>query len=196
VLLAQSEPAKALSLLDRLQALARSQDRNASLIQILAIRALALEASGDRSGAFDCLVEALRLARPERWIRVFADKGAPMAALLQSLARARTSDRQAAIPRTERDYLNRVIRAFRLPSRRAGSAAVAGTQEPLIEPLTPRELEILRSLAAGRRNREIAAELVVTLDTVKRHVSHIFDKLSASTRTQAVARARELGLIP
>jgi LuxR family maltose regulon positive regulatory protein len=196
VLLARSEPAKALSLLERLEALARSQDRNASLIQILAIRALALEASGDRAGAFDSLLEALTLARPERWIRVFADEGAPMAALLQSLARARTRDRRAAIPRTERDHLNRVIRAFRLPSRRAGAAAVAGTPEPLIEPLTPRELEILGSLAAGRRNREIAAELVVTLDTVKRHVSHIFDKLGASTRTEAVARARELGLIP
>jgi LuxR family maltose regulon positive regulatory protein len=74
--------------------------------------------------------------------------------------------------------------------------AAAGTPAPLIDPLTPRELEILGLLAAGRRNREIAAELVVTLDTVKRHVSHIFDKLGASTRTEAVARARELDLIP
>lgn len=66
----------------------------------------------------------------------------------------------------------------------------------LIEPLTPRELEVLGFIAAGWRNRQIADELVVTLDTVKRHVSHIFDKLGTANRTEAVARARELRLIP
>jgi LuxR family maltose regulon positive regulatory protein len=196
VLLARSEPAKALPLLERLETLARSQARKASLIQILAIRALALEASGNRAGAFDHLIEALTLAMPERYIRVFADEGAPMGALLQGLARARTRNRRAAIPRTDRDHLdhlNRVIRAFRVPSQRAGAAARTPTL--LIESLTPRELEILGSLAAGRRNREIADELVVTLDTVKRHVSHILDKLGAANRTEAVARARDLGII-
>jgi LuxR family transcriptional regulator, maltose regulon positive regulatory protein len=66
----------------------------------------------------------------------------------------------------------------------------------LVEPLTARELEVLRLLAAGRRNQEIAAELVVTLETVKKHLSHLFDKLGVANRTQAVARARELGLLP
>jgi LuxR family maltose regulon positive regulatory protein len=65
----------------------------------------------------------------------------------------------------------------------------------LVEPLTDRELEVLRLLAAGSRNREIADQLVVTLDTVKKHLSHIFDKLGATNRTQALAHARQLGLI-
>jgi LuxR family maltose regulon positive regulatory protein len=65
----------------------------------------------------------------------------------------------------------------------------------LIEPLTDRELEVLRLLAAGRRNRDIAQELVVTLETVKKHTSHIFDKLGAANRTEAAAHARRLGLI-
>ena len=75
---------------------------------------------------------------------------------------------------------------------RPGGAIVPG----LIEPLSPRELEVLRLLATGRPNRAIAEELVVTLDTVKRHVSHLFNKLGVTNRTQAVARARELGLLP
>ena len=66
----------------------------------------------------------------------------------------------------------------------------------MVELLTDRELEVLRLLAAGRRNRDIAQELVATAETVKKHVSHIFDKLGATNRTQAVARARELGLLP
>ena len=66
----------------------------------------------------------------------------------------------------------------------------------LIEPLSSRELEVLRLLAAGRRNQEIAEELVVALSTVKKHVTHILDKLGAANRTQATARARELGLLP
>jgi ATP/maltotriose-dependent transcriptional regulator MalT len=195
VLLAGAEPERALALLRHLDELARSQGREASLIQILSVRSLALEALGDRPGAFACLSDALALARPERQIRVFADEGPPMAALLRRLVRAGARDRPAGIPRTKRDHPNRVIRAFRLPSARAGTPGAAGTPVPLIEPLTPRELEILGSVAAGRRNREIADELVVTLDTVKKHLSHIFDKLGASTRTEAVARARELDLI-
>jgi LuxR family maltose regulon positive regulatory protein len=66
----------------------------------------------------------------------------------------------------------------------------------LVEPLTSRELEVLRLLAAGRPNQEIAEELVVALSTVKKHVTHILDKLGAANRTQATARARELGLLP
>jgi LuxR family transcriptional regulator, maltose regulon positive regulatory protein len=66
----------------------------------------------------------------------------------------------------------------------------------LVEPLSPRELEVLRLLATGATNRAVAKELVVTVDTVKRHVSHLFGKLEVANRTQAVARARELGLLP
>ena len=78
-----------------------------------------------------------------------------------------------------------------MPDRARGSSALPG----LAEALTARELEVLGMLAAGKSNQAIASELVVTLDTVKKHVSHVMDKLGAANRTEAVARARELGLI-
>jgi LuxR family maltose regulon positive regulatory protein len=90
------------------------------------------------------------------------------------------------------EHLNRVVQAF-APAGPGGMTAAAGSG--LIEPLTARELEVLSLIAAGRRNQEIANELVVTLETVKKHTSHIFDKLGAANRTQAVAHARRLGLI-
>ena len=78
------------------------------------------------------------------------------------------------------------------PSRRAAAGAPPG----LPEPLTDRETEVLRLIAAGKSNQRIARELVVTLDTVKKHVSHVLGKLGATNRTEAAARARQLGLIP
>jgi LuxR family maltose regulon positive regulatory protein len=86
-----------------------------------------------------------------------------------------------------------MLRAFGL--RRAKHPEVAPSLGGLTEALTDRELEVLRFLAEGRRNREIADQLVVTVETVKKHVSHIFDKLGATSRTEAVARARDLGLV-
>jgi LuxR family maltose regulon positive regulatory protein len=193
VLLARSEPARALGLLDRLDALAEFQGRAGSVIEIRALRALALQAAGDHEGALTAVAEALSLARPERYVRVFADEGPRMAALLKSLIGARRWGRAAAASGTAQEHLNRVVQAF-APAGPPATAAPAGSG--LIEPLTARELEVLSFIAAGRRNREIANELVVTIETVKKHTSHIFDKLGAANRTQAVARARELGLIP
>jgi LuxR family maltose regulon positive regulatory protein len=139
------------------------------------------------------LAEALSLARPEGYVRVFADEGPAMAALLRSLLGARQRGRVKQVSGAARDHVNRVNRAFAARVElEAGSAAATGG---LIEPLTDRELEVLRLVAAGKRNREIAQELVVTLETVKKHVSNIFGKLGATSRTNAVTQARELGLI-
>jgi ATP/maltotriose-dependent transcriptional regulator MalT len=121
-----------------------------------------------------------------------------MAALLRQLLADRRQDRPAAADAVPRDYLARLVEAFEqagLPVRppvRRGGVVVAG----LVEPLTERELEVLRLLATGAPNRAIAKQLVVTLDTVKRHLSNLFSKLEVANRTQAVARARELGLLP
>ncbi|HZC99322.1 MAG TPA: LuxR C-terminal-related transcriptional regulator [Actinomycetes bacterium] len=194
VLLARSDPARALGLLERLDVLAESQGRGQSLIQVRAVRSLALQSAGDHQGALTALAEALSLARPEGYIRVFADEGPPMAALLQSLIRARRPGRAAVASRAAREYVNRVVQAFQPPVGRAERAAAAATG--LIEPLTRREFEVLGFIAAGRPNQEIADQLVVTLETVKKHTSHIFDKLGAANRTEAVVRARELRLIP
>ena len=193
LLLTRNEPARAINLLDRLQALAESQGRRQSLIEMLALRSLALHSSGEHEDSLATLAASLSEARSERYVRVFADEGAPMAALVQRLVRRRQGVRSAAVSRHAREHLLRVARAFRTQGGREDEA-VSPTQG-VVEPLTARELEVLGLLAAGRPNRDIADELVVTLDTVKRHVSHIFDKLGASKRTEAVARAREFHLI-
>jgi LuxR family maltose regulon positive regulatory protein len=192
VLLAQSEPGRALRLLERLGALAEAQGRRESVIEIQALRALALQAAGDHQGALGSLGTALSFACPEGYIRVFADEGPPMAALLRSFIGARRRGRLEAGSGAAREHLSRVIKAFG-PADEAKKRD-AGTIAPS-EALTARELEVLSFIATGRRNREIADELVVTLETVKKHISHIFDKLDASNRTEAVIRARELGLI-
>ena len=189
VLLAQDRPGQALALLDRLHAAAAAQGRTGSLIETGALRALALAATGDEAGAVTALAGALLLACPQGHVRVFADEGPPMAALLGRLIAAqRTGCRAAA--EVPLGYLARLQRAFG-PGRPARDPVPSG----IVDPLTSRELEVLEMLAAGRSNQAIARELVVTLDTVKKHVGHVLGKLGAANRTEAVARARELNLL-
>ena len=195
VLLAQARPGPALALLDRLHAAAAAQDRVGSLIEIGALRALALAARGEADRAVDVLAEALTLACPQGDVRVFADEGPPMAALLARLIAAQRSGGAAAeIPLGCLARLQRALGAQDIApgAGRDGVTAVPG----LVEQLTSRELEVLEMLAAGRSNQAIASQLVVTLDTVKKHVSHVLGKLGAANRTEAVSRARELSLIP
>jgi ATP/maltotriose-dependent transcriptional regulator MalT len=194
VLLAKNDPGAALTLLQRLLGAAASQGRAGSIIEIQALRALGLAACGNHSGALGALTEALTLARRHGYTRVFADEGAPMRALLAQLPTARPGQPPAA-RRIAPRYLAALLRACgptdAVPRRRAAAAPPG-----LAEPLTDRELEVLRLLAAGCSNQRIAHDLVVALDTVKKHVTHVLGKLGAANRTEAVARARELGLIP
>jgi LuxR family transcriptional regulator, maltose regulon positive regulatory protein len=187
VLLRQGRSVEALQLLDRLHVNAVEHSRGGSIIEIQALRAIAL-ADRDDDGAVAALTEALSLARPEGYVRVFADEGRPMAALLGQLIAA--GARSTAVPA---DYLGRLMRAF-IPGV---PGAVPPTEDVrgLVTRLSVRELEVLRLLAAGRANREIAGELFVSPHTVKKHVTHILDKLGAANRTSAVARARDLGLL-
>jgi len=193
VLLAQQAPQPALELLGRLHDLAAAQQRTGSLIEIQALQALALAGSGDERGALTVLAKALTLAAPEGYLRVFVDDGAPMATLLGRLIGA--GPRGALARKVPPDYLRRLTDAFRqagvASSRPGGRGAVPG----LVEPLSERELEVLGLLAVGRSNQQIAEELVVALDTAKKHVSRILDKMGVANRTQAVARARELELL-
>jgi LuxR family transcriptional regulator, maltose regulon positive regulatory protein len=195
VLLAQDRPGPALTLLQRLLATAASQGRTGSIIEIQALRALALAASGDHAGALGALAEALTPAWPQGYIRVFADEGAPMHALLAQLSAAQ-QDQRAPARGIRAGYLTALLRACgradAVPPHSRAAAAPGG----MAEPLTDREMDVLRLVAAGRSNQRIAHELVVALDTVKRHVTHILGKLGAANRTEAVARARQLGLIP
>jgi LuxR family transcriptional regulator, maltose regulon positive regulatory protein len=194
VLLAQDQPGRALALLDRLHAAAAAQDRAGSLIEIGVLRALALAATDDANGGVSALAQALALACPQGYVRVFADEGPPMAALLSRLIAAQRTGRAPQVPL---GCLARLQRAFSPPpAARPASGPQTSPGPALIEPLTGREAEVLAMLAAGRSNQAIADQFVVTLDTVKKHVSHVLGKLGAASRTEAVARARELGLIP
>ncbi|MGO8893495.1 MAG: LuxR C-terminal-related transcriptional regulator [Streptosporangiaceae bacterium] len=196
VLLAQDRAGPALTLLGRLHAAAAAQGRPGSVIEIQALQALALAAAGDENAAVDTLAQALMLGCSQGYVRVFADEGAPMAALLGRLVAAQKADHDVArgVPL---GCLARLLRAFGEPPAAAGARQHAAAAVPgLVEQLTPRELEILALLAAGTPNPRIAEQLVVSLDTVKKHVSHLLGKLGAANRTEAVTRARELGLIP
>jgi LuxR family maltose regulon positive regulatory protein len=156
---------------------------------------VALAASGEEAPGVTALVGALMLACPQGYVRVFADEGAPMSALLGRLVAAQRAE-EAAARGVPLGCLGQVLRAFGGTNVARDSAQRAAAMPGLVEPLTPRELEILVLLAAGTSNLRIAEELVVTLDTVKKHVSHLLGKLGAANRTEAVARARQLGLIP
>jgi LuxR family maltose regulon positive regulatory protein len=185
----QADPAgaflhDALHVLDRLLQDAQHKARGSSAIEMLLLQALAWQAQAHQDQALAALERALALAEPEGYMRLFLDEGPAMLALLR-LAHAR-----GLAP----TYLAMLLVA-------AGEQAASPASHPtprstlLVEPLTDRELEVLRLLAVGASNEEIAGQLVIAVSTVKRHVSNIFGKVSVSNRTQAVARAREIGLL-
>jgi LuxR family transcriptional regulator, maltose regulon positive regulatory protein len=199
LLIAQGEPARALLLLGRLHASAAAQARTGSLVEIGTVTALARAACGQDAGAAEALAEALALAWREGYVRVFADEGAPLAAVLDRLIAGQRGGRTPPAPGVPPGYLRRLRAAFGPRDARAvAPQPVIATQVAapmLAEPLTDRELQVLALLAAGTSNQQIASELVVALETVKKHVGHILGKLGAANRTQAVARARALGLL-
>lgn len=184
---------RAHSLLDRLLSAAEAGGRTGSVIEILVVQALAHGAQGDITAALVPLQRALALAEPQGYVRIFADEGAPMAALLTAL------QPQAFMPA----YVDVLLAACRdAPQVAHASAFHTSTHttppappQPLIEPLTERELDVLRLIADGLSNREIGERLFLALSTVKGYNRNIFDKLQVKRRTEAVARARALGLI-
>jgi len=195
VLLARNDPGPALTLLQRLLDAAANENRAGSIIEIQALRTLALAACGDQASALGALTEALTLACPQGYLRVFADEGGPMRAMLAQLPAARPGQQHAA-GRIDPGYLAALVRACGQPDAVPPRTLAVGAAPGLAEPLTDRELEVLRLLAEGRSNQRIAHDLVVALDTVKKHVTHVLGKLGAANRTEAVARARQFGLIP
>jgi ATP/maltotriose-dependent transcriptional regulator MalT len=198
LLLAQQKPDQAIALLARLHTQAEAQERLGSVVEVQALEALALAASGDQAAALIALAEALAAAAPEGYVRVFVDEGAPMARLLGRLATAGRAGQGVSSAAVPLPYLSRLMHAFEPGAAlhhvpRTTREAPGGAE--LVEPLTDRELQVLRLIAAGKSNQQIADELVVVVDTVKKHVGHILDKLEATNRTQAAARARALGLL-
>ena len=169
---------RASNVIDRLLRTAESEGRTSITIEALTLRALAHWRRGDHEEALIALEFALRLAEPEGYIRLFVDFGLPMASLLQ----------EAHARRVMPGYVGKLLTVF--------SASFASSARPaLTEPLTPREREILGLIAAGLTNPEIADRLVISSQTVKKHTSSIYGKLGVSNRTEAAAKARELGLL-
>jgi LuxR family maltose regulon positive regulatory protein len=198
VLIVRREHDAALDLLGRLLEVAEATGSTGSAIEILAVEALASAARGDEAQPMSALARALYLAEPEGYVRTFVDEGEPMAALLSTFLQARRTEHLPRSQDASTEYVEALLAAFwepsgnRAPSNRADTLQTA---QPLPDPLSERELEVLRLVAAGKSNREISGQLFVTVDTVKKHLTHIFGKLGVRSRTQAVARAREMGLI-
>jgi LuxR family maltose regulon positive regulatory protein len=133
---------------------------------------------------------ALALAEPEGYIRIFVEEGPPMAELLSEVLEAQQRGRLDSLRRVPAHYLRKLLAAL---ERDATGPARPATDLP--EVLSERELEVLQLIAAGKSNRRIASELFVSVGTVKTHVNNLYRKLDSHSRTQAVARARELKLL-
>ncbi len=180
-LLAQGRPAEALAVLEPLLAIAERWGMSERVIRFQVLAALAFYAQDDLARALAALERALALAEPGGYVRLFLDEGQPMARLLyraaeRGIAPAYTGRLLAAFPTTEP-----------LP---------APSQAQLVEPLSERELDVLRLIAEGLSNQEIAQRLFISLRTVKWHSGNIYGKLGVQSRTQAVAKARSMGLLP
>src|SRR5260370_8798661 len=188
ILLATAQPALALQRLDPVLQRATAGKRWGHVIEIRFLQALAYQMGQQEMQALDALSEAIRLAEPEGYIRSFLDARAPIEVLLYHL---RTPDRDHG----PTPYLDRLLAAFQQESMARVSVGEAAKTQLLPEPLSERELQVLQILARGASNQEIAQELVIVLDPVKRHVSHIFSKLGVKNRVQAVKQARVLGLL-
>jgi LuxR family maltose regulon positive regulatory protein len=187
ILLAKQEPVLALQRLESVLQRATAGQRWGHVIEMLILQALAYQMCQEATQALDALSEAVCLAKPEGYIRSFVDEGAPMETLLYRL---RKRHRKSGLT----PYLDTLLAAFQQESKARTQAKEFMKAQPLLEPLSKREREVLQLLEQGISNQEIAQELVIAYDTVKRHVNHIFSKLGVSNRVQAVMQARVLGL--
>ncbi|MEZ4863700.1 MAG: LuxR C-terminal-related transcriptional regulator [Caldilineaceae bacterium] len=174
--IAQGDLEAAKALLTCLHRAADAAARSGSLLEILILQAITAAAQDRPQAALSALAQALSLAEPEGFVRIFLDEGPPLVELL----------RQAVAHDRHGSYALRLLDA-------AGESATAS--QPLVEPLSKRELEVLRLIAAGYTNKAIAQALVVAVSTVKRHIANIYGKLEVRNRTQAVAAARTLNLL-
>ncbi len=179
--------AAAQDLLGRLLAFEESAGRRSRVVALLALQAGVLAAQGAAAPARAALERALALAEPERYVRAFLDAGDPLAGVLR---------RMAGDP-AHGDHAPRLLGHFAALAA-PGETMHAIAPRPgaaLVEPLTERELEVLRLVAGGASNRDIAAQLILSVGTVKKHTNNIFGKLGVQSRTQAIAKARAFGLL-
>ena len=187
---------EATRLLERLLRAAEEGQRTGSVIEILVLQALVRQARGDVPAALASLQRALTLAEPEGYVRIFVDEGPPMASLLSAFMKHRAFMKHGALMKhgaaakqgIAPSYVRRLLAAI---NKTEDSTPAS---QGLIEPLSERELEVLRLLGTDLGGPEIARELVVSLNTVRTHTKNIYAKLGVNNRRAAVRRARELDL--
>jgi LuxR family maltose regulon positive regulatory protein len=188
-----------LSLLSRIEPMAVAQGCVHWQIQGLVLQAAAWQKKADLERALTCLEEALILAEPESYIRIFIDRGEPVRFLLSRFV-SRLDETRIRLDRSEKlkclkAYASKLLLAFPNAETMVPQSAIHTQQSTLIEPPSDRELELLRLVADGKSNKEIADTLFIATGTVKKHLNNIFGKLGVQNRTQCVARARELNLL-
>lgn len=185
VLLAQGNTSAALTVLESFRLQVEAKGWEDERLKAMILQAVALQAQGKPGKAERLLRDALLIAEPGGFIRIFVDEGMAMARLLSGVA-ARG---------IKTDYTVRLLAAIEVEKQKSEDGASPSTAQALIESLSQRELEVLQLIAKGLSNHEISERLFLALDTVKGHNRRIYDKLQVQRRTEAVARARELGLL-
>ncbi|HSL31107.1 MAG TPA: LuxR C-terminal-related transcriptional regulator [Anaerolineales bacterium] len=183
--LAQGDSSASLAVLESWRQYVEAKGWKDEQLKAMVLQAVVLQAHAEKDQAVRVLAAALRLAEPEGFVRLFVDEGEPMAQLLSEAAA------QGIMP----DYAEKLLGAFEAETLKNNADSSPLRDQPLLEPLSPRELEVLRLIAQGLSNDEISKRLFLALDTVKGHNRRIYDKLQVQRRTEAVARARELGLL-
>ena len=182
--LAQGDTSTALAVLGPLRQQMEAKGWQDERLKVMVLQAVALHAQGEKDKAVQLLGDALALAEPGGFIRIFVDEGSPMAELL-----TRMKDEG----RKMKEYIHKLLAAF---GKQKDVHPSSLSPQPLVEPLSPRELEVLQLIAEGLSNREISERLFLALDTVKGHNRRIYGKLGVKSRTQAVNKARSLNILP
>jgi LuxR family maltose regulon positive regulatory protein len=187
ILIAQEQLDEAIGLLQRLFEAAEIRGHASRGIESLTLQALAFQAGGDMDQAISSLERALTLAEPAGYFLTFVDEGLPMSSLLHEALN------RGIAP----EYVQRLLVAFSSGEIvQAEQTKSPPDQSELVELLSERELEVLQRIAEGLTNREIATKLFLSLNTVKAHTRNIYGKLGVNNRTQAAAKARDLGILP
>jgi LuxR family maltose regulon positive regulatory protein len=202
VLLALGWYDTALPFLHRLLLAAEAGGRMRRVIEVLLLQAIGYtQVQNATTRAMAALFQALSLAQPEGYVRTFVDEGPPMLSLLSAF-RTFPAQQSPASQHNVQQYVEKLLTILREnhdPARNGlspGHKGLSMRDQPPVEPLSEREVEILRFIAAGMSNLEIAQQIVITVGTVKWHLANIYGKLNVHSRTQALARASDLGMLP
>ena len=196
--LARRQYPAALEVLERFATQLDRPDDIPTAIEFLTLHVVALHHAGMSAQARAVAARLFAMTEPEGWLRVYLDAGAPMERVLTAFldaARRRDARRPSTAPRLYLAVTGGLRAGEAIARRSPAPSGVAAASPALIEPLTRREREVLRHLADGASNQEIAAALAISLTTVKKHVSNLLGKLGVQSRTQAIARAREASLL-